>query len=128
MAPTGFQVPVRDGFRDSIQSKELFAIYTACHVWGKEWAGKKILFFTDNETITFVWQNQSAKCQNFMKLVRKIFFVAATYEFTISLKHISGDYNIVAFMLSCLQVENLHRYHPSADAEPALVPQGLWLI
>ena len=92
----------------SIQWKELFAIYATCSVWGKEWAGKKILFFTDNEAITFIWQNQSSKCNNLMKLVRKILFVAATYmyDFIISLKHISGHYNILADMLSRLQVEN----------------------
>ena len=95
----------------SIQWKELFAIYAACHIWGKEWAGKKILFFTDNEAINFVWQNQSSNCKNLMKLMHKIFFVAATYDFTISLKHISGHYNILADMLSRLQMENF-RCHP----------------
>ena len=112
----------------SIQWKELSAIYAACHVCGKEWDGKKILFFTDNEAITFVWQNQSSKCKNLMKRVRKIFFVAAIYDFTISLKHTSGHFNILADMLSHLHVENFHQHHPSADAKPAFPPQELWFI
>ena len=112
----------------SIQWKELFAIYAACHIWEKEWDGEKILFPTDNKAITFLWQNQSSKCKNLMKLVRKIFLVAATYDFTISLKHISGHYNILADVLSRLQVENFRHHHPSADAKPALFPQELWLI
>ena len=112
----------------SIQWKELFAIYAKCHVWGKQWAGKRILFFMDNEAITFVWQNQSSKCKNLMKPVHKIFLVAATFDFTISLKRISGHYNILANMHSRLQVENCRRHHPSGDAEPGLLPQELWII
>ena len=112
-----------DGY--SIQWKELFAIYATCSVRCKEWAGKKILFFTDNEAITFVWQNQSSKCKNLIKLVCKIFFVAATYDFTISLKHICGHESILADMPSCLQVENFRRHHPSTDVKPAPLPQEL---
>ena len=58
----------------SIQWKELFAIYVACTIWGNEWTGKKILFYTDNEAITFVWENKTSHCKPIMQLIQKIFF------------------------------------------------------
>ena len=112
----------------SIQWKELFPIYLACYIWGHEWAGKKILFLTDNEAITFIWQRQTSKCKKLMNLVRKIFFIAAEYDFILSLKHISGHYNILADLLSRLQVQKFLDLHPMADKNPTPVPQDAWRI
>ena len=86
----------------SIQWKELFVIYVACTIWGNEWTGKKILFYTDNEAITFVWENKTSHCKPITQLIQKIFFVSAKNEFIISLKHIPGHYNVLADLLSCL--------------------------
>ena len=72
----------------SIQWKELLSIYVACTIWGSEWTGKKILFYTDNEAITLVWENETSHCKPLMQLVRKVFWVAAENDFIISLKHI----------------------------------------
>ena len=95
---------------------------------GREWVGKKIIFLTDNEAITFVWQRQTSKCRKLMNLVRKISFNAAKYDFTISLKHISGHYNILADVLSRLQVHKFLDLHPMADKDPTLVLQDAWRI
>ena len=112
----------------SIQWKELSPIYAACSIWGHEWSGKKILFLTDNEAITFIWKNQSSKCELIMKLIHKIFFVAANHDFTINLKHIRGYYNVLADLLSRLQVEEFLRRHPAADKQATYLPQDLWDI
>ena len=36
---------------------ELYAIVMACEMWSKHWAGKRILFYCDNEAVTGVWQS-----------------------------------------------------------------------
>ena len=87
-----------------------------------------ILFLTDNEAITFIWKNQSSKCELIMKLIRRIFFVAAKHDFTINLKHIRGHCNVLADLLSCLQVEEFLRRHPVADKQATYLPQDLWDI
>ena len=56
------------------------------------------------------------------------FLHAAKYDFTTSLKHISGHYNILADILSRLQVQKFLDLHPMASKDPTLVPQDAWRI
>jgi len=35
----------------SIAWQELFALVVACHLWGKDFSNKRILFFCDNESV-----------------------------------------------------------------------------
>ena len=46
----------------SITYKELFPIAMACHVWGSEWQGKKIMFHCDNTGVVHCIQTGTSHC------------------------------------------------------------------
>ena len=92
---------------DSIQWKELFAIYLACVVWEHLWSGKKLIFITDNSTNVAIWSSKSLKANDLMDLARKIFLISAQHAFLVQLtfKHIPSINNPIADALSRLQME-----------------------
>ena len=45
----------------SIQWKELLAIFAAAFTWGHLWSTKRIGFLCDNEAVVRAWQSQRAK-------------------------------------------------------------------
>ena len=51
----------------SIDFKELFAIVAAAAgTWGEQWAGKRIVFHTDNQPITHLWDSRTTKAVELM--------------------------------------------------------------
>ena len=111
-----------------IDYKELFAILAACMTWGHTWKGHRIIFFTDNEPITQIWETGTTKSPKLMSLIRKLYLLAAQCEFTISFKHIPGTLNPIADALSRFQVTKFHQLAPNADQFPTEIPAQLWEI
>ena len=104
----------------SIAWKELFAAVVAGLTWGKHWAGKRVLFHCDNQSVLDVWQQGSARCLNLMALVRRLFFTAANNNFTVIIRHIPGSSNVIADALSGAQMPKFHALAPLAA--PRLTP------
>ena len=110
----------------SIDFKELFAIYAACITWGGKWQGKRMVFCTDNLPISQIWDTGSSKSPDLMSLIRKIYFLAAKLQFTISFKHIMGTFNPIADALSRFQVHRFQQLAPFADSIATTVPPIVW--
>ena len=99
------------------QFLELFAIYAAISTWGTLLTNKQIIVFCE------------LGCKNkHMKLLRALFFICASHNINLLTKHIPGHCNILADHLSCLQVEQFHLSHGSADNQPSIVPDMIWDI
>ncbi len=109
----------------SIQWKELFAIVAAAAAWGPKWQRKKILIHCDNQAIVQVWQAKKPKNKAIAKLCRKLFFLAAKSNCTISLRHIPGVNNKLADTLSRQQVARFRRLAPDAEPRPTTIPAWL---
>ena len=110
----------------SIQWKELFPIYVACFIWGHKFHEKRLLFHCDNMAITNIWATGSSKCPKIMSLVRKMFFLAATNNFTINIKHIAGTDNSIADSLSRFQMSRFHQLAPMAAVQGTEIPPEVW--
>ena len=117
-----------DGLSEShsIDFKEFFAIVAAVMTWGSEWAGKRIVFHTDNLPITSIWQSGSTPSKDIMTLVRKLYFVAAENEFSVSFKHIQGVHNPIADSLSRFQGARFRQLAPTADNNPSRMPPSVY--
>ena len=107
----------------SIDFKELFAIVAAVMVWGPDWAGKRIVFHTDNKPITDIWQSGSTPSKDLMTLVRKLYMLAAGFQFSISFKHIMGVKNPVADAISRFQEARFRLLAPNSALLPTRIPQ-----
>ena len=111
-----------------INYKELFAILTATYTWGHQWSGKRIVFITDNEPITQIWKSGSSPNPPLMFLIRKLFFFAASHQFSISFKHILGHHNPIADALSRFQVARFRKLAPHAEVHPTPIPPIVWTL
>ena len=110
----------------SIDFKELFAIVAATLTWGHQWQGKRIIFITDNLPITQIWHSGSSSSPPLMSLIRKLFFIAAKLQFSVSLKHILGSFNPIADSISRFQMVRFHSEAPHADILSTPIPPAIW--
>ena len=111
-----------------VDFQEAFAIIAAACTWGDRWAGKRIIFVTDNEPITQIWDKGSTKTPDIMMLVRKLFLIAVKHQFSVAFKHIKGIYNPIADALSRFQETRFRRLHPGAAATPNTIPEEAWRL
>lgn len=111
--------------KHSIQWKEMFAIVAAAATWGPHWQRKKILFHCDNQAVVQVWQAKKPKDKSLASLCRKLFFLAAQNNYTITLKHTPGSSNELADALSRQQVSRFRALAPEADLQATTIPAWL---
>lgn len=112
----------------SINWRELYAIVVAAATFGMQWQGKRILFHCDNMCIVQVLCSGTCKSKEIMCLVRKLFFIAAKYEFECSATYINTKVNTIADALSRCNWELFKKLAPNAQAamtEPVLLGGGL---
>ena len=110
----------------SIDYRELFAIVAAAETWGHNWAGKRIVFVTDNEPITQIWDKGSTPSPDIMGLIRVLFLSAAQKGYSVSLKYIAGVNNPIADALSRFQDNLFRNLLPEADPAPTPIPPHVW--
>ena len=107
---------------------ELFAIVAATFTWGGEWANKQILFFTDNQAITMIWQTGTCKDKDMMRLIRALFLFTAKNNINLLMRHIPGSINVSADYLSRLQVKKFRAIRRDADVNPTSPPLAIWQL
>jgi hypothetical protein len=100
----------------------LYAVVVAAHAWGAHWARRRLLVHCDNEAVVHVWRAGTSKHKGLMSLVRTLFYVAASHNFTILLQHIPGANNSIADALSRSQFCRFRSLAPQADADPTPIP------
>ena len=67
---------------------ELYPIVMAVVLWGHQWAQKRILFFCDNQGTVDIISKGRSKVPSIMRLMRRITFQSAQYNFIIHARHI----------------------------------------
>ena len=108
-----------------INYRELYAILAATLTWGHKWAGKRIVFITDNKPITQVWDKGTSPSQSIMSLIRPLYMFAALNGFSISFKHIFGFLNVAAHALSRFQMDEFRNAMPYAERLPTKLPRTI---
>lgn len=99
----------------SINWRELFAVVVTAATFGSQWCGKKLMFHCDNMCVVDVVRNGSSRSDVLMDLIRKLFFISATYNFEISMCYINTKVNDTADALSRLQFDRFRQLAPNAD-------------
>ena len=115
-------------YNENIDFLEFFAILAAARTWGHEWKGRRIVFVTDNQPITQIWQSGSTPSTNIMNLVRKLYLHAAVSHFSVSFKFIFTYHNAVADALSRFQMDRFRRLAPHAYKTPTTIPTDVWQL
>lgn len=111
----------------SIAWQELFALVVACHLWGGEFANKRIVFYSDNESVVNIVNSKRSHIARAMDLVRHLTFVTLRYNFYPRAKHIEGKKNEIADSISRFKMDRFRRLAPHADLVPCPVPPALLL-
>ena len=83
-----------------INCLELLAIMVTVKLWGKYWRGKKIVLYTDNQNSCRALNSGISRNSFMQSCLREICFHAATGEFQIRAKEISGSANRIPDNLS----------------------------
>lgn len=77
----------------SILWKELVPIVIACAVWAKHWRGLRVTVHCDNMGTVAVVNAGYSREHNIIHLLRCLFFIRATYQFSLYATHIAGAQN-----------------------------------
>jgi hypothetical protein len=115
-----FSIQIEEALRDEthIGYREMLAIVAAATVWGSCWAGKNILIHCDNMGVVHSLKKGSCKCKDTMHLIRKLFFIAARYQFDFKVVYVSTNDNTIADPLSRLDLRKFREMAPEAKAHP----------
>ena len=112
----------------SIAWQELFALVVACHLWGSDFANKRILLFCDNESVVSIVNSKRSHVPRVMDLLRHLTLLTLEHNFYLKVRHIEGKQNEIADALSRFQMDRFRALAPQADQAPCPVPQVLWEI
>ena len=100
---------------------ELVPIVLAIEAWGKEIRNHCLVLHTDNMALKHVINAQSSREDLVMTWVRRLVLQALRHNVLIQAVHVPGTMNILADLLSRLQVSRFLELHPSADGLPAKI-------
>ncbi|XP_019858872.1 PREDICTED: uncharacterized protein LOC109587091 [Amphimedon queenslandica] len=106
-----FQLPWPASWAEvNIAAKELLPVVIAAAVWGRRWAGQRVLFLSDNTAVVAALSSRSACHPILAHLLKCLFFWEAKFDFEHSADHIPG----------CLRAH----LHPTSASSPAHRPQS----
>lgn len=109
----------------NIMTLEFYPIILSISMWGHLWQNHSILFFTDNESLVSVINKQTSKDNEVMKMVRFMVLQCLKLNILFKAKHIPGKRNVLADLLSRLQVGHFLNLAPLAQKKPCQIPQYL---
>ena len=101
---------------------ELVPVMTACVVWGKQWAGRRVRIYSDNMGVVGVWGRGWSGDERIMALVRQLLFLTARRQFILDVKYVRTKENGAADALSRNDVVRFRGLRPNAALRPTEVP------
>ena len=104
-----------------INARELFAVWVAVATWGHSMINTEITIFSDNRSVVDSWCSGVCTDPLMLRLMRCIFFFAASNNINILMRHIPGYLNVNADLLSRLQVREFLRSNPSSIGQQDFV-------
>ena len=101
---------------------ELYPIVIALEIWGKQLCNKRLRLFTDNLSLVSVLSKQTSTDPLVMILVRRLVLTCLRRNIVIDARHIVGATNVLADLLSRLDVQGFKQRHKGADSKPSVIP------
>lgn len=120
-----FSVPW-SGEQLCITYRELVAVKACIATWGQLLRHKQIWMNTDNEAIIYIWSKGSSKDPTIMSVVRSLFSLLVEFNINIMFRHLPGNNNTYADLLSRLQVAEFLQVCPWANDMGDQVPTSIW--
>ena len=103
-----------------INHKETMAIVAAVYRWAPQWENRHVVVFTDNVTTKAAVNRGACRDPVVMAFLRVVFWLSATYNFTLTCRHIAGTDNQRADSVSrlCHKGHFLYVYSLSTKGMP----------
>ena len=83
-----------------ISALEILAVILCLKLWGKEFIGKRIVIYCDNQAVCQVINSGKTRCEFLQQSLREICFLAAINQFEIQAQFLEGSANKLADVLS----------------------------
>ena len=109
----------------SIEWQELFPIVVACAIWYPHFAGKRLQFWCDNESVVAIINSGPSKAPRIMDLLRFLTLIAMKHNFLVRARHVPGVSNDIADALSRFQEARFRAAAPMAERDPCTIPPSL---
>ena len=119
---------IKSGILSDITFLELFPIVVAVNIWGSYLRNRKIIFNSDNQAVVTIINKKSSKSERVMTLVRSLVLSTLTQNIMIKSVFIKGKLNLIADSLSRCDWQRFRRLCPTADQQPADIPDHLWKL
>ena len=114
----------------SIEWQELFPIVVVCAIWHPFFAGKRLQFWCDNESVVTIINSGHSKAPRIMDLVRFLVLISMKHDFLVRARHVPGVSNKIADALSRFQMQRTilgpcSRSRPESLYHPAFINDPL---
>ena len=86
----------------NIAIQEMIPVVISAAIWGNTWQGNRVLILSDNESVVSVLNARSARDTRLVHLSCRLFFYAATYQFTLTAEHIAGCSSRCSLSQQCI--------------------------
>ena len=94
--------------QQDISVLELYPIVLGVHLWAGRLKNKRVLFYSDNESVIHVINKQTSKHKGLLALlvclVRQLVLICLSQNIYFKARHVPGRHNVLADSLSRLQV------------------------
>ena len=101
-----------------IHIKEFIVVLLSIRLWGKDWAGQRIMIFCDNDSVCETCTNQKPTDPSMQKLLREFLYWVCKFNFCPVLQKISSANNDIADFIS--------RNHNKSDIEAYFAKNGYY--
>lgn len=110
-------------FTPSIEWMEFLPILVSCSLWCEQFFRERIIFHSDNLGVVQAWEKLGSSSKTILNLMRHTLMLAATNNFTITIKHIYGLDNSLADALSRHQMPRFFKLTPYDSPTPTNIPK-----
>ena len=93
----------------NIATLELLAVLVGLNIWKRDFQGKYFWIHVDNEAVATILNTGASRDPELQKILREIAYIAASHQFVIKAKHISGVSNRIPDWLSRWEDSNARR-------------------
>ncbi len=107
-----------EGPRLNIAILEMIPLVVSALIWGDQWSGKSIIFYTDSMAVHFSAQSLLPKEPHLAALIRELAIISIEKDFRFRTEHLPGVENTRADLLSRAKVSAFLSDHPSANPNP----------
>ena len=114
----------------SIQYLELFAVTTAIMAWIHLIPNRRVVIFTDNDSVKNMINNSTSGCKNCMVLIRLIVMKGIVYNTRIFAKHVPTKSNKLADLLSRMKIKQfwkeIQKRNKPMNDQKIDIPKEVW--